>query len=207
MELLLQDIGKQFNRRWLFSGINLQIKAKSTTAIIGSNGSGKSTFIQMLYNYQTLSAGKITYIANNTELEDSNIASYISFAAPYLELPEEFTLNELIEFHFKLKSKNSLFNPETLIKQTNLAGNEDKLIKHFSSGMKQKVKLILTFCTESSLLLLDEPCANLDLESIQWYRQTMQQLINHKTIVIASNMPEEYDFCEQKIDLRTFSKQ
>lgn len=205
MELVLQDLGKQFNRKWVFKGINHHILSKSSTAIIGSNGSGKSTLIQLLFNYQTLSKGTIQYFTNNTEIENDAVASYISFAAPYLELPEEFTLKELLDFHFQLKSKNNLFEIDILLQETNLLGNENKLIKHFSSGMKQKVKLILAFCTDSKMLLLDEPCSNLDLESIQWFRNTIRKIEGSKTIVIASNMPEEYDFCAHQIQMLQFA--
>ena len=205
MELILQDIGKQFNRKWIFNGINLQIQSKTSTAIIGNNGSGKSTLIQLLLNYQTLSKGTIQYFIDKAEIENESVASHISFAAPYLELPEEFSLKELLSFHFQLKPSNPIFDLDTLLKETNLAGNENKLIKHFSSGMKQKVKLILAFCSDSKLLLLDEPCSNLDQESIQWFRANIRKLNGLKTIVIASNLPEEYDFCEHQIQMLNYA--
>jgi ABC-type multidrug transport system ATPase subunit len=204
MELILQDIGKQFNRQWIFNGINFHIHSKTSTAIIGNNGSGKSTLIQLLYNFQTQSKGTIAYLINQEKITNEDVSSHISFVAPYLELPEEFTLNELIQFHFKLKSKNNLFEIQTLLNEVQLIGNENKFIKHFSSGMKQKLKLVLAFCSASDLLLLDEPCSNLDEDSIQWFRQCIQKIKGSKTIVIASNMREEYDFCEQQIELRNF---
>jgi ABC-type multidrug transport system ATPase subunit len=109
MELILQDIGKQFNRQWIFNGINFHIHSNTSTAIIGNNGTGKSTLIQLLYNFQTQSKGTITYLLNQQEITNEDVSRHISFVAPYLELPEEFTLNELIQFHFKLRSKNNLF--------------------------------------------------------------------------------------------------
>jgi ATPase subunit of ABC transporter with duplicated ATPase domains len=204
MELILQDIGKQFNRQWIFNGINFHIHSNTSTAIIGNNGTGKSTLIQLLYNFQTQSKGTITYLLNQQEITNEDVSRHISFVAPYLELPEEFTLNELIQFHFKLRSKNNLFEIQTLLNEVHLIENENKFIKHFSSGMKQKLKLVLAFCSASDLLLLDEPCSNLDEESIQWFRQCIQKIKGSKTIVIASNMREEYDFCEQQLDIRNF---
>jgi ABC-type multidrug transport system ATPase subunit len=83
----------------------------------------------------------------------------------------------------------------------NLSEHTDKMIKHFSSGMKQRAKLILAFATQADLLLLDEPCSNFDNAGIAWYQQCIEQLKGKCTIIVASNQLYEYDFCKHTLDI------
>ena len=79
-----------------------------------------------------------------------------------------------------------------------------KQIRNFSSGMKQRLKLALAIFDQAPILLLDEPCSNLDQEGIQTYHQLMQAYAMHKLIIVASNDPQEYQFCSQQLSLSNF---
>ncbi|MFY8021222.1 MAG: ABC transporter ATP-binding protein [Bacteroidia bacterium] len=204
MEINLTDVGKRYNRQWIFKGIHYQIKSNSSLALVGNNGSGKSTLLQLIYNYQTISKGNIQYLVEGRLVEDQNLYSYFSFVAPYLDLPEEFTLNEIWDFNFSLKKLKPGIQKSQIFEQCGLAGNENKFIKHFSSGMKQRLKLILALYAETPVLLLDEPCSNLDKNGIIWYRKTMFDMLGTRTILVASNQLDEYDFCEGRIEMHEF---
>ena len=65
---------------------------------------------------------------------------------------------------------------------------KDKQVRHFSSGMKQRLKLALATCSASSLLLLDEPTTNLDAQGVDWYLALVERFIGHRTVVVASNV-------------------
>ncbi len=204
MQVTLTDIGKRFNRQWIFKGVNAVFEANKAYALVGNNGSGKSTLLQLIYNFQTISKGEISYHLENRSISEDDLIHQIAFAAPYLELIEEFTLNEMLTFHFgffKLRAGSSL---SEIITDCGLAGNENKFIKHFSSGMKQRLKLALSFYAESPLLLLDEPCSNLDEQGISWYRESIQKQLGMRTIIIASNQSFEHDFCDQVLNIADF---
>lgn len=204
MELVLTDIGKRFNTQWIFKGINHTFATHSASALVGNNGSGKSTLLQIIYGFQTHSRGKIEYHLNHQILLEEELPRTISFAAPYLELPEEFTLNEMLAFHFKMVPLLPDVNLKEVLDSCGLTGNEQKYIKHFSSGMKQRLKLILAFYSQTALLLLDEPCSNLDEKGIAWYKQLLKNAAGTRTIIIASNQPFEYEVCETMIDVTKF---
>src|ERR1700712_4367134 len=104
ISISLQNIGRRFNRDWIFRGIDYTFTENRSYAILGANGSGKSTLLQVLNGSLTPSAGNLSYFYGDKEVEAEDVFQYLSLAAPYLELIEEFTLSEVIDFHFKFKS-------------------------------------------------------------------------------------------------------
>ena len=133
-----------------------------------------------------------------------NFYKYFSMATPYMELPEEFTLTEMIRFHSKFRK--SPFSIAEIIEKLELEKEKDKEIKDFSSGMKQRLKLGLALFFESSVILLDEPATNLDARSTEWYRRTVQEFSAGKTLIISSNQEIEYDFCGERIDVEDYKQ-
>jgi ABC-type multidrug transport system ATPase subunit len=93
-----------------------------------------------------------------------------------------------------------------LLEKISLGNAANKQIRNFSSGMKQRLKLALAIFDQAPILLLDEPCSNLDQEGIQTYHQLMQAHVMHKLIIVASNDPQEYQFCSQQLSLSDFKK-
>jgi len=77
----------------------------------------------------------------------------------------------------------------------------DKEIKYFSSGMKQRLKLILAVCSDCPILLLDEPTTNLDEEGMQWYHSLIDRFNNNRLMIIASNVASDYTFCQEKLNI------
>lgn len=203
MEIQLIDIGKKFNRSWLYKDISKTFATGSNTAIIGNNGSGKSTLLQIIYAWQVPSKGKLLYGQSNT-IKPEEVHQFTSFAAPYLELPEELTLLELLTFHFKFKPIQPHLNVADTIMLSGLAGSEHKQIRYFSSGMKQRAKLLLALFSQHELLLLDEPCSNLDEQGINWYKEMMQNRPNKATTIIASNQKFEYEFADSELRLADY---
>lgn len=196
MKIALNGIGKKFNRTWLFKEVNLLFESNHAYALTGFNGSGKSTLLQIIYGYQVASAGKVEVSAKGQPVAPEVLYKHIAIATPYMELPEELTLLEVLEFHFSFKKLVPDNTFEMIIAEAGLSGSEDKQVKFFSSGMKQRLKLILAFYNECEILLLDEPCSNLDDQGVRWYRDMMKEQQGTRTIIIASNQTAEYDFCD-----------
>ncbi len=204
MKITLDQIGRRFNREWIFKNINYTFQSGKSYAILGINGSGKSTLLQIISGALSSSAGKIEFTFSNKQVEIDNIFQYLTIAAPYLELIEEFTLTEVLDFHFQFKKRlDDLSNPQ-LIKLLNMEKSKDKQVKYFSSGMKQRVKLILAFCSETSLLLLDEPTSNLDEQGIIWYKELVANFTNNRLVIVCSNQLHEYDFCNEQIHIASY---
>lgn len=205
MQIQLNAASKRFNKEWIFSNLNFNFITGQHYALIGNNGSGKSTLLQIIAGYIGLTKGQINWVSTTGKnIDSSNIFQYISIAAPYLELVEELTALEQIAFHQQFKPLQSGLNPVELLEKIGLVNAADKQIRNFSSGMKQRLKLALAIFDQAPILLLDEPCSNLDQEGIQTYHQLMQAYAMHKLIIVASNDPQEYQFCNQQLALSDF---
>jgi ABC-type multidrug transport system ATPase subunit len=204
MQIVLDNIGRRFNREWIFKGITYTFNAKQRYAILGPNGSGKSTLLQVLNGSLVPSAGDIKYFTENLEVSVENAFNQLSLAAPYLELIEEFTLNEMIDFHFKFKRFKTGIDRSAVADILNLAGSRNKLIKYFSSGMKQRLKLALAFCSDTSMLMLDEPTSNLDTQGIDWYLNLVEKFSAERLTIICSNQEHEYAFCEHRLSIADY---
>ncbi|MDI1322846.1 MAG: ATP-binding cassette domain-containing protein [Algoriphagus sp.] len=204
LEVQLDGASKRFQFEWIFKNLSLALSQGNSLAITGSNGSGKSTLLKCVSGSIPLTSGKIHFRKNLKLISESEWFSNLSFAAPYMELPEEFMLEELLTFHFKFKSPLNQISIEEMMDIMYLTPHKSKPINHFSSGMKQRLKLGLAFFSDVPLVLLDEPTSNLDKKGIDWYLELIAKFSANRILIICSNDPREYDFCEQKIVLEDY---
>ncbi len=204
MQVRLEGIGKKFQHEWIFRQVTFTFQENRAYALTGPNGSGKSTLLLLLSALVLPSRGTLLYQQGPRCVAHDTVYRYLTLAAPYQELIEEFTLRELLDFHFKLKKPLNSLSVDAVAQKLRLEKAYDKYVHQFSSGMKQRLKLGLALYSDSQLLLLDEPCTNLDAENTQWYRQEIQEALGRRLIVIASNQPHEYDFCDEVVDIMRF---
>ena len=203
MQIKLTGLGKRYNFDWIFRHLTFTFASDKSYAILGHNGSGKSTFINTLSGNLVPSEGIIDYQINNQPVPVDYIYRYLSFSAPYLELVEELTLSELIQFHTRFKPLRGL-TPEQLIGRMYLEKSRHKYVKDFSSGMKQRLKLGLAIYTDAPLLLLDEPTTNLDQNGINWYLEHVSQNRAGRLVIVCSNIAHEYQFCDETLDITQY---
>jgi ABC-type multidrug transport system ATPase subunit len=204
MQIILQNIGRRFNRDWIFRGVDYTFQTGESYAILGSNGSGKSTLLAVLNGSLSPSAGTINYFLDDKQIEVEQVFQQLSLATPYLELIEEFSLEEMIDFHFKFKTYKPGIDKAAIIDLLSLPGSSHKLIRYFSSGMKQRLKLALAFCADTPILMLDEPTSNLDAQGVEWYLSLVQQFAKDRLTIICSNQEHEYGFCQHRLNITDY---
>ena len=210
MTISLTNTGKRFNRDWIFRHLNYRFVSGTSYAITGSNGSGKSTLLQVIAGAISPNQGKVEYYPAGTQeakaASQENIFQYISIAAPYLELIEEMTLEEFLQFHSRFKPFLPSLSIQQIISTAGLSGAASKQIRYFSSGMKQRVKLAQSFFSDTPVLLLDEPCTNLDADGFALYQELIAEYCNGRLVIISSNDPAEYSFCKEVIRIGDYKK-
>lgn len=200
MQINLDNCGRRYNQDWIFRNFSYTFIAGEKYALLGPNGSGKSTLLSVLLSHISPSEGKVNY-SRSKEISADSIYKYISFTAPYVDLIEEFTLLETVEFHFKFKNCHPSIEQSFIIDELGLGRSKNKPLKYFSSGMKQRTKLALAFCTDTPMLLLDEPTANLDTQGIDWYQNLAERFVNDRLFIVASNEPREVVMCQKSVNI------
>ena len=201
----INNLGKKFVNEWIFKSLTLSILPAEKLVILGANGSGKSTLLQSIASFLIPTQGEVIWKNENQPIEDDCLYKHLSMASPYMELIEDFTLIETIEHQQLFKPFVNKLPTQEVIKLMQLEHAATKFIKNYSSGMKQRVKLGLAILADCSVLLLDEPCSNLDSNAIAWYQSMITEFAKYKTIIICSNaVKEEYQFCTTKIEIENY---
>ncbi len=203
MKISLEAGGKRYKKQWVFRNLNLQLEAGEQVAILGHNGSGKSTLLRSLAGLQRLSEGRISWQPSGmtAPLAPDAVYKYIAMCAPGIELVEELTLWEALQFQFRFKKLHPQLTLEQIPELLGLNAARHKVLADFSSGMKQRVKLACTLFADTPVVLLDEPCSNLDDAGIAQYHSWVQTYSAGRLVIVGSNDPREYRFCERKIEL------
>ncbi len=207
MTIALSDTGKRFNRDWIFRHFTYTFESGHSYAITGPNGSGKSTLLLVISGSLHANEGSIKYFTPAHQLPGEEIYRHISICAPYLEVVEEMTLIEFLHFHQNFKpflSGVSVADIISILRLENAAGRQ---IRYYSSGMKQRVKLAQGIFSDAPIVLLDEPCTNLDMDGIQLYNDLVKKYCSDRVVIVSSNDKAEYEFCRQLINLPDYKKQ
>jgi ABC-type multidrug transport system ATPase subunit len=201
----INNLGKKFGREWIFRNLSFEINAGDKLVILGGNGSGKSTLLQVISGFVSQNEGEIIYRNDSAVISSEKLKDLVSFASPYLQLVEDFTLEEMIEHAALFKPFKNSLSAKELMEKIELSQAKNKFIRQFSSGMKQRLKLGLAVLADTPLLLLDEPVSNLDRNAIEWYRNLMNDHMTDRTVIVCSNaITEEYSFCKRELNVMDF---
>lgn len=206
MQIEATGLGKRFQRDWIFRGLTRTFRLGSATAVLGPNGAGKSTLLNTFSGQLLPTEGTLTYTLNGRPLAVEDVPRHLAYAAPYLELLEELTLLELLQFHTRFKPLRAGVSLDQLIGIMYLEKARRQLVREFSSGMKQRLKLGLALYAAAPLLLLDEPTTNLDATGVAWYQEHVQATRAGRTLLLSPNVPAEYGFCDEELRVTDFQK-
>lgn len=231
--IILTNAGKRFNRDWIFRHLDFSFETGRSYAITGSNGSGKSTLLQAIAGSMHLSEGIINYcmpakepetgnrkqaignkqsetrsqkshITEPAIIDPENFYQHLSIAAPYLDLVEEMTGKEFLHFHQQFKPLLSMVGIDEIFLIIGLEKSAGKQIRYYSSGMKQRLKLAQAVFADTPVLLLDEPCTNLDAGGYQLYHTLINHYCGHKLVIVSSNDEQEINFCTDRINIMEY---
>jgi ABC-type multidrug transport system ATPase subunit len=200
MKITLSDAGKRFNREWIFRHFDYQFSSSNAYAITGPNGSGKSTLLQFIAGALMPTEGRLIY-QNARNEPVTEYYRLLSIAAPYLETIEEMTATEFLRFHQSFKPLLPGIAIPDILERIGLQPAAHKQIRYYSSGMKQRVKLAQAFFTDAPVILLDEPTTNLDAAGSELYHELIREYCREKLVIVSSNDPLEYSFCETVINM------
>ncbi len=184
------NLSLRAGKRLIWEDANWAIQGH--TVIGGGNGSGKSTTLKLLAGQWAPYQGTMGLEVDGHEVAPERWMAAIGLAAPWSALPSQLSLEEAMRFHETFQTPRVLGPSwETLLAEANLNVAQDAPIRHWSSGQRQRLSLALAMGSQVPVVLLDEPTANLDAEGVAWYRRGLAAIVDHCTVVVASNDKEK----------------
>ncbi len=204
MTITISNVGKRYDVDWVFRKVHLRLEQGRSYALLGPNGSGKTTMLHLISGWITPTEGHVQFQYDGRALPAERWYEVVSFTAPYVELIDEFCVSEMVHYHCRMHPRGRGLSVQTLLAIAELEKQKGMLLRSLSSGMKQRLKIALGVLLPTPVLLLDEPTANLDAAGIAWYRQLMEQYSADRLVVVASNQSQDYSFCTDLIHVTDF---
>lgn len=204
MKIELKKVAKRYRMEWILRDVNLVLESGQKYAVTGPNGSGKSTLLKILSGHLSPSKGQRVFNHMGKNLDLDHVYQHLGYAAPYVDIIEAFTLKEALVFHQRFKPFLRGMEPRHVIDLLGFKQSSNKYIRNFSSGMKQRLKLVLAICSNTAILLLDEPTTNLDQQGTYWYQKLIEDFAENRLVVIASNVETDLRYCKSRINILDF---
>ena len=204
------NLSKYYSHRLIFENLNFSLSSGSSVGITGRNGSGKSTVVKVVSGIILPSKGEFEFAIDSAQIKQEDFYKHLGLMSPYLNLYDEFSGYENLEFFMNLKSDKPKSEKEErinfLLKSVGLSKRKSDLYKNYSSGMKQRLKLAFALLNEPELLLLDEPCSNLDKEGIEIVYKFAREQKEKGMLVIATNEESDLTLCDSLINIEDYKK-
>jgi heme exporter protein A len=201
IRLKVSGLKRVFNRRTVFSGIGFEIGETDSLAVTGRNGSGKSTLLKIVAGILSPTRGSIELSLDSAAVSADWRYRYIGFVAPYLQLYDEFSAIENLEFFKKARGLRETRPPGELLGWLGLEDRKNDPLRTYSSGMKQRVKYAFALLHDPPLLLLDEPTSNLDAAGIEIVYRIIEEQKKRGIVIVATNNQEDFPHCARLLNL------
>lgn len=182
--LWAEQLGKKFDSRWIFRGIDLRVDKGQILALLGPNGSGKTTLMRCLAGLETPTQGSVVFSTGR------DIRLSLGYAALDLALYPHLSAEEHLNLAGELRGIPS--KSKDLVEQVGLHLIEsNQVVSTFSSGMRARLRVALAIQSDPDILFLDEPGASLDESGHGLIHEIIHTQIQRGAVVIATNDSNE----------------
>lgn len=195
MQLKIDNLYKEYNKKNVLSGINFTFESGKIYGIIGRNGAGKTTFFRALNKDIITDKGEITL--DNSML----LTSDIGFVTAEENVPEFLTAKEFLTF-FLEANENKIKNKKTIPEYFEMIDlsekDQNKIMKEYSKGMKNKVEMLINIINSPKILLLDEPLTSLDIVVQEQIKKILKEEKKDKIIMLSTHILDiALDLCDE----------
>lgn len=203
--LLVEDLVKNYGSHEALKGISFHLEEGQIVGLLGQNGAGKSTTMNIITGYLSATSGTVKIQGIDLLEQPKKAKKLLGYLPEQPPLYEKMTVREYLQFVGELKGlkKNEAKQEATeVMEKTNLLEREQMLIKHLSKGYKQRVGLAQALVGNPPILILDEPMVGLDPNQIIEIRELIRSLAGKHTIMISSHILSEIEtICDHIIIL------
>lgn len=193
-----KNLYKRFGDRMVLSDISFSLSTGDSLAIVGKNGSGKTTLAMLILGQYRPNKGHISFFNDKERMSPQRVRSRLSLVAPYLNLYDNLTAEENIQFFATVAGMQMTGKEiELLLAQVGLENRGHDMAGEYSSGMKQRLKYAVALMSDPDFLILDEPTSNLDETGKQIVAQIIERRRKESIIIVATNEPQEEKLATQ----------
>jgi len=198
-----EDLSKQFGDFWAVNGVNLEVNPGQVLALLGQNGSGKTTTVRLLTSVLIPTRGSARVAGFDVVKSPEQVRALVGVLTEQHGLYLRMTASEYLDFFGKVYQLDAATRKKRnleWLEYFGLAEVASQPIGQYSKGMRQKLALARTLIHEPPVLLLDEPTSAMDPESAQLVRTAIASLRNKdRTIIICTHNLVEAEMLADKI--------
>ncbi|MBP3596099.1 MAG: ABC transporter ATP-binding protein [Clostridia bacterium] len=199
----LENVSKKYGEFYAVKKLNFEIKEGEIVGLLGRNGAGKSTTMNMITGFIESTEGKIIIGGYDVDINPKKVKALIGYMPEGVPLYTDLTVKEFVSYMADLrlvKRKNKKMAVEKAINDTGLDKVKNKLVRNLSRGYKQRVSLAGALVGEPKILILDEPTVGLDPEQVIEIRELIKSLGKNHTVILSSHILSEVSqICEKVI--------
>lgn len=200
MRLTVQNLRKDFTEKTIFKDLSFEAESGQGLVVLGPNGSGKTTLLRVLANLTRPTSGEVRYHDEINEIRLDSIYREIGYLGPYLELYQDLTARENLEFFSKIRGLDNFKSRiSELMDKFGLNGRDDDTVKTYSSGMKQRLKYIFALLHQPQILFVDEPRSNLDESGIHTVYEVLTEYKKEHLLIMATNDKEDLKLADLRV--------
>lgn len=187
------NVTKKFGKLIALDSINVSCNKGESIALIGPNGSGKTTFIKCLLGMVVPDSGFITFNKQNIK-HDWKYRSRIGYMPQIGRFPDNMTIAQVIDMMKDIRKPFTKQTDDELVQQFELDKIMQKRMRTLSGGTRQKVGACLAFMFQPDVLILDEPTAGLDPVATEILKaKILKEKANGKLIMLTSHVLSDLD--------------
>lgn len=191
-------------QKTLIRNISLHLTSGNIYGVLGPNGAGKSTLLRLIAGVWTPSGGAVLWNGDDLLLKTRREHSCIISLVPHSpQIHFDFTVREIVEMGRYAAGSRNAAAVEAALQRTDLCSLVDRPLTQLSSGERQRVYLARSLATESPVLLLDEPTANLDISHRLDIWRILRSLKEEGKIIVTAlhNLAAAERLCDEVIIL------
>jgi len=189
----VRDLTKEYPGKTAVDGVSFTISRGETAGLLGANGAGKSTIMNMIAGYTAMTAGTVRVDGLDILEEPTAVRKKIGYLPELPPLYMDMTVEEYLSFVYDLKKCRT--NRAEDIRQAcgalSIADVRRRMIRHLSKGYRQRVGFAQALIGNPDVLIFDEPTVGLDPKQIIEIRKVIRSLAKKHTIILSSHILSE----------------
>ena len=202
----MRNLRKCYAKVEALRSVSFDVRAGTTTALLGGNGAGKTTTLSMLLGVLLPTSGSIHVLGCDMLRDRYRVLPRMNFTSPYVDLPKRLTVRENLrvfaDLYGVVKPRARI---DELATQFDLGGLLKRPYGQLSAGQRTRVSLAKALLNQPDVLLLDEPTASLDPDvgdRMRTYLEDYQRASGCTLLLASHNMHEVERMCDDVIMLR-----